>query len=172
MPLKHSLAVIIAFFSISCQKKGKLSAIKNKITHKVEYIDPQEALLSDGFSTCYEEKYIFNYYNDKHVRYSKNKNGLRDFILSSYQNKDYSDSGYLNIHFVVNCQGEAGRYKIYETDLDLESKSFNEDLKQQLFDLTTQLKEWYPLNLRGSDVDAYMYLSYRIEHGNIIEILP
>jgi len=144
----------------------------DQFTKRVGYIDPEKSLLSDGFETCGD--YIYDYYNggDDRTKYIKDKNGLRDFILDNYENKNYTDSGYLNIRFVVNCEGEAGRYVIIENSLELEPAAFSKDLRSQLFELTTQLSEWKPLVINNEPKDSYMYLSYRIENGEITQIIP
>ena len=144
---------------------------ENKYTHSAEYINPETALLNEGFEVC-DEDFIIQYYNPQSATYSKGKNGLRNFILSYYKNNNFTDSGYLNIRFVINCKGQAGRYVIHENNLDLEPTSFNKDLVNQLFDLTTQLKEWNPNFTHDAFRDSYMYISYRIENGEITEILP
>lgn len=143
---------------------------KNQFINRVAYIDRDKALLSEGFETC--GPMIFDYYNPERATYSKGKNGLRKFILSNYKNKSYDDSGYLNIRFIINCKGEPGCYTIHENDLDLISKKFDEDLVEQVFNLTTQLKKWNPNVIYGKERDSYMYISYRIENGNITEIIP
>jgi hypothetical protein len=142
-----------------------------KFTKRVAYIDPETALLNDGFKVC-NEFWILDYYNPERARYSEGKNGLRTFILGTYENRNYTDSGYLNIRFVINCKGEPGRYTIHENDLDLEPHQFSANLKQQLFELTTKLKKWKPNFTQGENRDSYMYISYKIEHGEITEILP
>lgn len=159
---------------VSCKQEAKEETFrptKNAFTSDAHYINPETALLSDGFEVC-DENFILQYYNPERATYSKGKNGLRNFILSNYKNNNYTDSGYLNIRFVINCKGEAGRYVIHENNLDLEPNAFTEGLKDQLFELTTQLTEWNPNFVRGAYRDTYMYISYRIEHGNITEILP
>ena len=93
-------------------------------------------------------------------------------MLSKYKNKGYTDSGYLNFRFIVNCKGEVGVYVIHKNDLDLIPKKFDEDLVGQLFKITSSLKKWQPNFMRGSERDFYMYLSYRIEDGEITEIIP
>jgi len=143
---------------------------ENQFEHRIAYIDPENSLLSEGFETCYD--YIYDYYNPERPTYISGKNGLRKFIHKNYKNNGYSDSGYLNIRFVINCKGETGRYVVHENDLNLIPKKFTPELKKQLFELTTQLNEWNPNFIRGEKVDSYMYISYRIEHGEIIEILP
>ena len=140
-------------------------------THNVEYIDSTKARLSKGFKVC-NENFIAQYYNPEKATYSKTKKGLRDFILSNYENRGYTDSGYMNIRFVINCEGSAGRYVIHENNLDLEPTPLNPDMVEQIFELTAQLKQWNPNVIRGNIWDSYMYLSYRIENGEITEILP
>jgi hypothetical protein len=145
---------------------------KDIFTERVAYIDRATALGPKDFKTCKEDAWILDYYNPERARYIHGKNGLRKFILSKYENRNYTDSGYLNIRFVINCKGEAGRYVMIENDLDLNPSSFSENLKNQLFELTLQLKKWTPNFTRGENRDSYMYLSYRIVNGEITEILP
>ena len=140
-------------------------------THNVEYIDSTKARLSKGFKVC-NENFIAQYYNPEKATYSKTKKGLRDFILSNYENRGYTDSGYLNIRFVINCEGSAGRYDIHENKLDMETTPLYTDMVEHIFELTAQLKQWNPNVIRGNIWDSYMYLSYRIENGEITEILP
>lgn len=165
------LIILFSFFAyFYYSSKYKYLPSKNLFTERVAYINPETSLLSKDFETC--EDYIFDYYNPERATYSEGKNGLRTFILSNYKNKNYTDSGYLNIRFVINCNGETGRYIIHENNLDLEPKSFNKDLVKQLFNLTVQLKTWNPNVIRGEKRDSYMYISYRIENGEITQIIP
>jgi hypothetical protein len=174
------IAAVLAICVASCAKQSKEENFipsENAFTNDAHYIDPETALLSDGFKVCNED-FILQYYNPEHATYSEGKNGLRNFILSNYKNNNYTDSGYLNIRFVINCEGEAGRYVIHENNLNLEPTAFTKELKDQLFELTTQLKKWNPNIIIGKNdsvsayYDTYMYISYRIENGNITEILP
>lgn len=169
-----SLVVVLAIVMMSCEKLPKEETYiptENAFSNDAHYIDPETALLSDRFEVC-DENYILQYYNPERATYSKSKNGLRNFIVSNYRNNNYTDSGYLNIRFVINCKGETGRYVIHENDLNLEPTTFTTALKDQLFELTAQLKKWNPNFAHGKLRDSYMYISYRIEHGNITEIIP
>jgi len=143
---------------------------QNVYMERIAYINPDKALLSEDFDTCHD--YIYDYYNPERPSYITGKKGLRKYILDNYRNNSYTDSGYLTVRFVINCKGKTGRYVIHENDLDLIPKKFNEELKDQLFELTTDLDQWNPNVIRGNKVDSYMYISYRIENGEIIEILP
>ncbi len=150
---------------------GQFEVEEEKFSHNVEYIDPSKALFNDGFQVC-DESRIAQYYNPERATYSEGKNGLRKFILGNYKNKEYKDSGYLNIRFIINCKGEAGRYIIHQNNLDLEPTELDEDMVSQLFQLTRQLKKWNPNYIRDQYRDSYMYISYRIENGEITEIIP
>ena len=174
LKLFFPIAIILAISVASCAKQPKeenFIPTKNAFTTDAHYIDPENSLLSEGFEVC-DENFILQYYNPERATYSQGKNGLRSFILSNYKNKNYTDSGYLNIRFVINCKGEAGRYVIHENDLNLVPKTFTKDLKDQLFELTTHLKKWNPNFTHDMYRDSYMYISYRIENGNITEIIP
>ncbi len=151
--------------------KHKFIPNENVYSHSAEYINPKEAIFNDNFYLC-DEKRIFQYYNPERATYSEGKNGLRKFVLSNYVNKGYSDSGYLNFRFIINCKGEAGRYVFHENDLELNPKPFNKDLVKQLLKITTQLKKWNPNYVQEEFRDSYMYISYRIENGEITEIIP
>lgn len=165
------ILVFSSLLSFGCKEKKTYSDIYLKIVNAVEYINPETALGDKNFKTCFDNV-IFNYYNPQAASYSEGKNKLRTFILSNFDSEKYSDSGYLNILFVINCKGEAGRYKVYENNLDLEPQKFNPLLKTELLNLTMQLKQWNPNYIRGEHVDSSMYISYRIENGKITEILP
>jgi hypothetical protein len=73
---------------------------------------------------------------------------------------------------VVNCKGLAGRYQIVENDLDLKPKQLNQDLVQHLFTITQELKDWKQLVWEKEPRDYYMYITYKLQDGKIIEILP
>ena len=170
------IAVLIIIFTaitfyFNNEIKPKHIPEKGAFKHAAQYIDPEIALLNDGFEVC-NENFILQYYNPERATYSKGKNELRKFVLSNYTNNNYTDSGYLNIRFVINCKGEAGRYIIHENNLDLEPQKLNTELVNQLFKITSNLKNWNPNFVRNEYRDSYMYLSYRIENGEITEIIP
>jgi len=174
------LAVILVFALASGMQNDffKYQPSEKTYTKRVAYIDLQKALNTENFEVC-DSTYIVDYYNrgrddsiHRRTKYNTNKNGLRKEVMSKYKNRNYSDSGYLNFRFIVNCKGQAGAYVIHENDLDLNAKKFNSELVRQLFDITVGLKKWNPNFMRGKERDSYMYISYRIENGNITEIIP
>lgn len=166
------LLIIAGLFAFGYYNyKYSLIPKQGEFTHSAHYINPEEALLNDNFKVC-NKKYILQYYNTSGLPYPDGKNGFRNYINLNYENRNYSDSGYLNIRFIINCEGKSGRFIIHENDLNLEPKQFNKELKQQLFNLITEIKQWNPIFLYEENRDSYMYVSFRIENGKITEIIP
>ncbi len=139
----------------------------------IGYIDPATALGDRLFKPCYEN-FILQYYNTVPAKgYKFGKKELRKLVLNQFKmipgNKD---SGYLTFRFIVNCKGEAGRYEIFENDLDYQPSRFDPELTDQLFKITQLLKEWTPIFIEEEPHDYYMYLTYRFKNGELLEILP
>ncbi len=144
-----------------------------KYQHDIGYIEPATALGDKSFKPCYED-FILQYYNAVPAKgFKSGKKELRKRVLDQFKmipgNKD---SGYLTFRFVVNCKGEAGRYEIIENDLNYQPTKFDPELKNQLFNITQQLKEWTPILVDAEPHDYYMYLTYRFKNGELLEILP
>jgi hypothetical protein len=141
-----------------------------KYTNDIGYIDPKTALGDKNFKTCKNE--IYEYYNSEpDGGYKHGKKALRDSVLRKYS-VSINESGYLTFRFVVNCEGKAGRYIVIQNDLDFEPKEFAEELTSHLFTITQDLKEWRPVILENEPRDYYMYITYKLLDGKIIEILP
>lgn len=145
---------------------------KEKYPNYIGYINQDAALLNDLYGLC-EDKRIYYVYNGASYRaYSTNKGYFKKNILKKYTAKGYNDSGYLNFRFLVNCEGNPGWFEIIQTDLNLEKTELNTDMVAQLLQLTADPSHWNTLYVEENPIDYYMYVSYRIENGAIVEILP
>ena len=152
---------------------SKVPINKDKFPHYIGYIDQEKALLNDVYSLCDNGKIFKKHHGAPKVAFNISKKRFRETILSEYKNKNYEDSGYLNFRFLVNCEGNAGWFEIIEMNLDLEEVNLNDVMVNQLLKLTSNSKHWSTLTTSDEiPRNYYMYISYRIEHGEIIEILP
>jgi len=125
------------------------------------------------FKVCYEEKIFPYYYGTDKASYQHGKDSLRTYFKSQYYNKGYTDgSGYVTIRFIINCEGKTGRYEVLENGLDFKEKKFNKYIPEHLLDLTLRLKDWNPQKYYGSAYDSFFYLTFKIDNGEIMEILP
>lgn len=59
-----------------------------------------------------------------------------------------------------------------QMDSEYKAYDFNEELSNQLLNFTKNLKGWMPIKINGEKADHYQYLTYKIEHGKVSEILP
>jgi hypothetical protein len=144
---------------------------EKKYTHDIGYINPEPALGDKNFKVCYDR--IFQYYNSNpNANYKYGKKELRKKLLTNFPKGKYTDTGYLTYRFVINCQGEAGRFEINETDLHYVPIEFDEELKEFLLQQIIGLKEWTPLQFEGKPYDSYRYLTFKMINGEIAELLP
>lgn len=174
-----SIALLILLIGASCGKTVEEQPFDPK--WKVGDFDPAWKEAGDTYEVCDEAK-IFQYYNfAKNTQYKGDRKAIKQYILANYKPiEDKSQNGYLTIRFVVNCEGEPGWYKVYEVDKDFQKTPFKTEISEQLIRLTKDLKDWIPakglLRMEGKDdgviYDSYVYLSYKIKDGQVVEILP
>ena len=153
----------------------EFQALKNHNVKRVGYIDPKKRLdKANDFSTCHQIESIVDYYNDgKSSRYPGGKKALWKIILPQIDKKLlHGESGYLNFRFVINCNGESGRFITEESSLDFAKKKFNQETVDHLYNIVKNLKGWQPPFIREKYHDTYNYLTFKLKDGEIIELLP
>ncbi|MCF6279787.1 MAG: hypothetical protein L3J14_05505 [Flavobacteriaceae bacterium] len=150
----------------------KSSINKEKYPHYVGYIDQENALLNNVYELCGKGLIHKTHHGAPDDAFEVSKKRFRETILSEYKNENYTDSGYLNFRFLVNCEGNAGWFEIIEMNLDLEEINLSDAMVNELLILTSNSKHWKILKHNKVSKNYYMYISYRIENGRIVEILP
>ena len=140
--------------------------------HYVGYIDKDKALLNNTYDLCNDGALIHTYSGAGLDAYKGSKKRFRDAINTNFNNNNYTDSGYLNFRFLVNCEGNAGWFEIIEMDLDLNEKPLYKPMVDELFKFTASKENWNVLNYKNEPHNYYMYVSYRIENGKVTEIIP
>ena len=115
----------------------------------------------------------YQYYNfGKGVQYKGEKPAIEDHFKELRSNKLAGETGYVTIRFIVNCEGKTGRFRVQEMDANYQARTFDKTLVTRLLNLTKQLNGWIPAVDTGYKVDYYQYLSFKIENGKLMEILP
>jgi len=94
-------------------------------------------------------------------------------IFGNYKptNKE-GQSGFITIRFVVNCDGEAGMYRVHQTNMSLQDFDFDDIIVDQLLAATKNLKAWEIANYQGNTYDYYQYLTYKLLDSKLIDIAP
>jgi hypothetical protein len=131
---------------------------------------------SPDFKVCNEgniEQYYIRASTDIAPGYQGEKKGLEREILEAYHFPvTKNEDGYLTIRFIVNCNGETGRFRIESMDFDYQEKSFKPQITDQLLEIVKSLDGWIPRKRNGQNLDFYQYLTFRMEEGQIVKILP
>lgn len=143
--------------------------------HRTAYIDPSNTMSDDSdFKICNHEREIADYYwSNPDARYSEGKRAMLDTIYAHVdESKLVGPNGKLVFRFVVNCEGQAGRFVAEGFDLDYQRTDFNQETVDHLFGILQKLEKWEPVLFGDELQDAYFYITFNIENGEIVDILP
>ncbi len=148
--------------------------IVNSYKNGVGYINPRTAIGPKDFSACYEDGILMPYYSrDQRAGFAQDKDSLRRYFASKFDNYGIiNESGYITVRFIINCKGEAGRFEIRQVGMDYKKKKFHKNLVEGLLELTQELKDWQPLKRSDMTYDSMFHLTFKIENGELVEILP
>lgn len=152
-----------------------LSNYQNQFDRKYEghigYLNPDNPDISENFKRCSDNLPIGFYHSSAPYLYNGGKPVFRRFIQNNFSENSFTDNGYLNFRFLINCNGELGDVEINQLDTNLEIATLNQDLVSKLSKLTLKKENWSDIETKEVR-DFYMYIIYKIENGQIVEILP
>lgn len=152
-----------------------ISNYQNQFDRKNEghigYLDPKNPDVSEDFKRCSDKLPAGFYHSTAPYIYKGGKPVFRRFIQDNYSKNNFTDNGYLNFRFLVDCNGELGDVETNQLDPNLEITTLNKDLISRLSKLTLRKENWNSLETREVR-DLYMYIIYKIENGQVVEILP
>ncbi|WP_299432865.1 hypothetical protein [uncultured Aquimarina sp.] len=175
--VKVLLGLIIVFvlflFGVYYFKIGRYNVDDQKYPYYIGYLNPQNTFSPEGFILCGDKEAVYKtHHGAPKIAYSPNKGIYDRRIRSNFFKNRFNDSGYINFRFIVNCKGEPGRFETIQTNLNLEETSHNSDLVRHLLELTSNPENWNIFIHENQPRNYYTYISYKIEHGEITEILP
>jgi hypothetical protein len=134
---------------------------------------PFDSLQDDpGFVVC-NPKHVLQYYNTKSY-YKDHKKEIIKYLLDNFNSQDslQDQNGFLTIRFIINCNGNTGRFRLFEIDSNYQPIHFKEAFSQQLLSLVKQVSGWQPAVYKQKVYDSYQYITFRIRKGKIISISP
>jgi len=129
---------------------------------------------SGDFELCNSENLVRQYFHfDRGLAYEGEKKELRRIYAEAYKPPEGVDqSGMIRIRFIVNCKGETGRFRLIGSDLNYKEQVFDEKITNQLLRITKSLDGWAVHSMNEIPQDYYQYLIFKIDSGNLIEIMP
>ena len=83
-----------------------------------------------------------------------------------------TQSGFLTVRLIVNCQGEAVAFHLYEMDENYQNRPFDTRISIQLLDFVKKLGGWKIGAYEGKTYNYYTYLCFKIKNGNLETVAP
>lgn len=153
----------LTFFS--CKFKNEKQETIDNIT-----FDPTKD--SPDFSLCNEK--TKQYFNDSNGLIYEGEKPVLEKIFYTKYNSSIVDkkTGLIRIRFLVNCEGEAGRFRLLSMNENYEEEMFDAKITNQLLKITKSLKGWGIKKHKGKPINYYQYLIFVLQNGEITKILP
>jgi len=171
--MKKIFVALIVISIISCNSSQTNEQDRLEYKRWVGDIEHSESLDATEFELCNEDSKVYQYFNDGNgLEYEGEKIAIIDSFQSQYQESQKGESGYIRIRFIVNCNGETGRFRILGMDEDYELRHFHKSISNALLKITKSLNNWKPKLINNQPIDYYQHLIFKIKDGKILEILP
>ena len=165
-----TLLLITLFTGIYISEYKDVYFTSEKYQFHIGRISPEGAVQLDSIKN-YNGQSIVGYWSSSAPEiYKGSKYQFKKNILANYDGEHYSDFGYLNYRFYINDKGKVIMYKINPMNMNLESSKMNDSLISDITKLVIQKKHWYPI--LEEETTYYMHLTFKIENGEITEIIP
>jgi len=86
----------------------------------------------------------------------------------------YTGSGYITLRFVVGCEGKIlPGVQAIQTDEQYHTHHFDKALVNELYGFVKTLDQWRIASFKDGQKGAYTaFLSFKIDHGKVINIIP
>ena len=152
---------------------------QEKIETKSEYpnyvgdIEFKSETDNKDFELC-NSKHINQYFNfGDGLVYEGEKLAIEKEFAEKYKSEIIkNETGLIRINFVVNCKGKTDRFRLISMDEKYNEKVFATSITEQLMSITKNLTGWKGKKYKEKGIDYFQYLIFKIENGQLKEILP
>ena len=167
---------IILFISICAMLIACIKSVEEKEPKYLRHIGDTvyNPLVDDPeFEACHEDL-IFQYYNfSSAIQYEGEKYAIIEAFDQKYTMEPKpGETGFITIRFIVNCQGKTGWFRVEEVDTAYGKKEFNKDIVLRLLEITKELDSWKIGYYDERGYDYYQYLTFKMEDGMLMQIMP
>lgn len=144
-----------------------------EVSKHIGSIPHNPAIDTLDFEVCHEDL-VLPYFHHLEVSIEGEKPAMANQYKTQFKASNKQESGYITIRFIVNCKGEAGRFRIIQMDEAYNLKTFSDELVQQLYKITKSLKGWdiFTSENNNYSYDYIRYLTFKIEKGELKDIMP
>ncbi|TAF33013.1 MAG: hypothetical protein EAZ57_07130 [Cytophagales bacterium] len=166
----------MALLSFSClclPHSVQGQCVENNYLRWVDDIAHDAKLDGKKSHLCNDENSSIQYFNPTlGLQYEGEKTAIENTFYKKYKPVKVLESGWIRVRFIVNCKGEAGRFRVIESDENYTPRPFSPIITTQILKITKSLKGWKPLQYQDRPADYYQYVIVKIKNGNIEKILP
>ena len=166
---KISWIIVFAFITYSCSPKSEKSSAYPEHVGDISF---DEKLDDSLFNICTKGRIPQYYEFGMGLQYKGEKPAINEHFKKLKNIELKNETGYITIRFVVNCEGKTGRFRIQEMNNDYQPRTFSKELVENILSLTKQLDGWIAGGDANHAFDYYQYLTFKIEEGKLIEIMP
>lgn len=125
------------------------------------------------YSNCFDG-YQGEYYHGEDVTYNKGNNYIIDYVNVDAP-KNEVNSGYIIVHFNINCNRKVGRFGLIQMDRNYKNTSFSKEMIYHILSRVSSLSD-FPSTDTESDwyfyKDVHAFLMFKLENGKIIDLCP
>ena len=94
-------------------------------------------------------------------------------FLQRRQPPAYGGSGYVTFRFIVDCGGQRlPRVQVLQTDARYQPCHFERGLVEALYGYFQTLTEWRVGNLQNTPVNYIAYLTFKLQDGKVVAVVP
>jgi len=107
------------------------------------------------------------------LSYEKGKQVFKEICLDRFQfQPEFAEfTGYIMIRFLINCNGQTGRFRAESLAPDFSLREAPEGLTNHLLEISRGLKRWNRNRVADENADCSKYLNFKIKNGKIENIL-
>lgn len=161
--------IILYLITSSCSENKKQEPYFNDLGE----IPFDNQLDDKNFNVCHEDLTMtFNYAGFGLVYEGEKRQIINTFKDKFKYPETKGQTGFITVRFIINCEGETGRFRVIEMDLNLKAKRFDKNISNQILNITKGLDGWKPLDRWEKVWDVQQYLTFKFEDGVITDILP
>ncbi|PSG86998.1 hypothetical protein C7H61_12875 [Mesoflavibacter zeaxanthinifaciens subsp. sabulilitoris] len=128
---------------------------------------------STYYSNCFDG-YQGEYYYGEDVTFNKGNEYLMDYLSKDAPISD-AKSGYIIIHFNINCKGNVGRFGLIQMDKEFKKTAFSNTLIKHLLNKVRTLNDFPSSNSQMEWLyykDVHAFLMFKLHNGKIIDLCP
>lgn len=168
---------IVGYDSNKIELKDFSSRVPKNITFYKESKSVKDYLElaknTSNYSNCFDG-YQGEYYFDEDVTFNKGNEYLVSYVSESIPDSEIN-SGYLIVHYNINCSGKVGNFGLIQMNRNFKATSFTKEFVNHIINKVSKLEDFPSSNsqLEWLDYkDVHAFLMFKINKGKIVDVCP